>query len=302
MALRSTAAVLIQCGPLRLLPTGAARVGVPTSLTSAPFSDVFELVYASSGSGLRKSLVALEEHSEGGDVLVVANPTRHDVPPLPYAESEGVAVAAAYSAMHVDSYFREQATTQALFARKVDPHIAHFACHGTSDHFNPNASSLLLSDGDLTVQELTRAHLGSCRLAVLSSCQSGQNSLFFLPDEGLGVVGRLLESGTVTVVGSLWPVADRATALLMSKLHELLAGQGRGMPAWSPAKALQEAQRWLRELTSAEEGRYLSSRGSLSTTLSGEASRGPFAWFRGRANTRPYADPVFWAAFVCFGP
>src|SRR5437868_15535210 len=53
--------------------------------------------------------------------------------------------------------------------------------------------------------------------------------------------------GAAGVLGTLWPVDDRATALLIAKFYELHLGQGLAPPA-----ALKRAQAWLREATRAE--------------------------------------------------
>ena len=58
------------------------------------------------------------------------------------------------------------------------------------------------------------------------------------------------------VVGSLWPVDDLAASLVMIRFHELhsAGAEGGGTP---PAKALQQAQLWLRTVTTTDLLEYL---------------------------------------------
>jgi CHAT domain-containing protein len=52
------------------------------------------------------------------------------------------------------------------------------------------------------------------------------------------------------MVGTLWPVSDVSTALLMCRFYELHLGSAAGQPGpLSPALALRQAQLWLAQLT-----------------------------------------------------
>lgn len=92
------------------------------------------------------------------------------------------------------------------------------------------SSSLTVSDdqnGFLTVREIMKMKLVA-DLAVLSACDSGRGKI-----TGDGVVGlsrAYLMSGVPSVVVSLWPVSDRATALLMVRFYEaLIAGDAKAV-------------------------------------------------------------------------
>jgi CHAT domain-containing protein len=61
-----------------------------------------------------------------------------------------------------------------------------------------------------------------------------------LAEEALGFPATLLSEGVVGMIGTLWPVSDLSTALLLERFyHQWRAG----LP---PAQALWSAQRWLR--------------------------------------------------------
>jgi CHAT domain-containing protein len=85
------------------------------------------------------------------------------------------------------------------------------------------------------------------RLVVLSACETGLYEITNNPDEFVGLPGAFLALGVEAVIGTLWPVSDGATALLMAKFYELHL-QAR----LSPPTALHKAQAWLRGATAAD--------------------------------------------------
>ena len=59
------------------------------------------------------------------------------------------------------------------------------------------------------------------RLVVLSACETGLYDIASSPDEFIGLPGTFTALGAAGVLGTLWPVSDDATALLMAKFYEL---------------------------------------------------------------------------------
>jgi CHAT domain-containing protein len=95
-------------------------------------------------------------------------------------------------------------------------------------------SSLLLSDGPLTVQELYARGLAPRRL-ILAACESG--SLVGYPgDEVLGFVSALLARGTAGIIASTSAVPDVEAVDLMIAVHRRLAAGD------TLARALHEAR------------------------------------------------------------
>jgi tetratricopeptide (TPR) repeat protein len=99
--------------------------------------------------------------------------------------------------------------------------LAHLACHGTLRADNPMFSSLVLSDGPMTVQELYTRGLAPPRL-ILASCESGSQASY-AGDEVLGFVGALLARGTVGLLASAAIVPDVPAIGLMTAVHQRLA-------------------------------------------------------------------------------
>jgi hypothetical protein len=100
--------------------------------------------------------------------------------------------------------------------------LAHLACHGRLRSDNPAFSSLLLSDGSLTVHELYLRSIAP-RLMVLASCDSAAD-VTYEGDELLGFVSALFARGTAGLVASPILVPDTEAVDLMRRLHEGILG------------------------------------------------------------------------------
>jgi CHAT domain-containing protein len=141
-------------------------------------------------------------------------------------------------------------------------------------------------------------------MVTLSACETalGRES------GGEGFVGftqALLMSGTRSVCLSLWPVADRATSLLMSRFYQNLLGRRAGLTKGMPkAEALHEAKQWLRSSTADQIAGAMAvlERGDLrplATAKNPKSSGAPTS--PKSSGIRPYDHPYFWAAFVLVG-
>ena len=106
--------------------------------------------------------------------------------------------------------------------------VIHLASHGLleadNDYKQAYLSAIALApdqkhNGFLTVAEIMKMKLDA-DIAVLSACDSGRGRV-----TGEGVVGlsrAYLSAGVPTVVVSLWPVSDQATAVLMVEFYKAL--------------------------------------------------------------------------------
>lgn len=183
------------------------------------------------------------------DVLLVGNPTmpgyqaRPDrsaeaLSPLPGAEAEAKQIGAL---LGTEPLIGDAATEAAVVARMAGARILHFATHGLLEADSSYNQSLLSAlafapsaeeDGFLTAKEVSRLELRA-DLAVLSACDTGRGAI-----TGDGVVGLsrgFISAGVPTLVVSLWPVSDAATAALMGHYYT-------AMQSGSPqATALREA-------------------------------------------------------------
>jgi CHAT domain-containing protein/tetratricopeptide (TPR) repeat protein len=120
--------------------------------------------------------------------------------------------------------------------------VIHFATHGLLDARHPQFTGVVLSlvgekdaDGFLRVGEVFNLPLGS-PLVMLSACETGLGK----EARGEGVIGltrAFMYAGAPTVGVSLWSVADKSTAQLMSDFYHGLFAMGE-----QPAAALRGAQ------------------------------------------------------------
>jgi len=121
--------------------------------------------------------------------------------------------------------------------------VVHVATHGVLDAMRPQFSGLVLSlvgnknddDGFLRTGEVFNLRLGA-PLVMLSACESGLGKV----KRGEGVIGlsrAFMYAGAPTVGVTLWSVADKPTAELMTDFYQRLLG-----PNPSPSDAMREAQ------------------------------------------------------------
>ncbi|TXL91900.1 CHAT domain-containing protein [Streptomyces sp. IB2014 016-6] len=130
------------------------------------------------------------------------------------------------------------------------PHhqVAHFACHSEPHRTDPWRSRLILPDH--RTDPLTVADIGALRLdgglAFLSACNTTLTAPR-LADEALHMTGAFQLAGYPHVVGTQWPVADRAAHQLATDFYARLTAGGTAPPdpALSP-EALHHATRRLR--------------------------------------------------------
>jgi tetratricopeptide (TPR) repeat protein len=184
-----------------------------------------------------------------GRALVVGNPTGD----LHYAAEEARAVLAAFYPEGV--YLGRSPSTYAAgpgVPEEVLAHMAgrgssatpvlHLACHAVSVSQPPGGSYLRLA-GTLTVEDLLEHARGRGlddpgAMVVLSACRTDVPGRDY--DEALSIATGFLVAGASTVVGSLWQVSDRRTALLMFMFHHYV--NRAGLPS---ARALRMAQLWM---------------------------------------------------------
>jgi CHAT domain-containing protein len=210
--------------------------------------EAYQIAYAPSLSALRAAADQLKVASSSS-LIEVINPTED----LPSTEIEGSLVANYFKPEMVKRLDHETATPAAVLDALKGRSHWHFSTHGTFVWGNARHSGLVIKGREvLTVGTLLEAQgLGQPRLVVLSACETGlydQRN----PDEFIGLPGTFMALGAGGVLATLWPVDDRATALLIAKFYELHQGQGL-----KPAAALQRAQAWLRQATRAELVAYL---------------------------------------------
>lgn len=141
-----------------------------------------------------------------------------------------------------------RAATEAAFRREAaGRRVIHLATIGVLNKQNPLFSFVEFApdganDGRLEVHEVFGLDL-SADLVVLSACQTGLGSgaLTDVPagDDWVGLSRAFLNAGAGAVIATLWPVQDRASAMLMQQFYAVYLDQP------DPGRALALAQRAL---------------------------------------------------------
>jgi tetratricopeptide (TPR) repeat protein len=201
------------------LPAGAELVVVPVGhLHGIPWSALWDAPVSlapSAGLWARTSEAVAGQPRPGPTVLV-------EGPSLPGATTEVQVLRELYP--EAAALTPPESTAGEVLRRLDGAGLVHLACHGWLRADNPLFSSLVLSDGPLTVQELQTSGVAPHKL-VLASCQSGAD-VSYAGDEVVGFISSLLARGTAGVVASVAAVPDVAAVELMTALHGHLA-EGR---------------------------------------------------------------------------
>jgi CHAT domain-containing protein len=263
-----------------------------------PLLDTFIVDYAPSLTVLLVSQAWSKMLSERNKVLVIANPDGS----LPFTLDEAAQIKKVFEGAEVRAGGRADAPS--VLDLMKDHDVVHFACHADFGENSNRDIALRLAPGFnhsglLTLREIignAQIRLGS--LVVLSACRTARTKLEEI-DEFVGLPSGFMVAGASALVGSLWPVDDRSTALLMGRFYQELA---RGS---NHIAALRTAQLWLRDSTdleirtqleeievawAPERARDVASRDLIAKAGSGEGYE-----------NQPYSSPYYWAGFFAIG-
>jgi len=231
----------------------------------------YEISYAPSASALANVLERKYLKERSKDLLIVSNPGQrkpnkvysfvrsflkslslkknqesdeiiYDFPNLPYAEREAKAIARFFDEDKKLLLTRNAAEERGF--KKLDLSefkILHFATHGVINSEEWWRSALIFlpdkdlqEDGSLQPREIYDLKLDS-DLVVLSACQTAKGRL----EKGEGVMGLVnafINTGSKSVISSLWNINDRSTAQFMKYFYgHLIEGK-------SKAQALRQAK------------------------------------------------------------
>ena len=166
------------------------------------------------------------------NILVVGNPDPmpDDLPPLPGAEREAIAVAKIFS---TSALIGKQATKDQVVQQLSWARIIHLATHGLLERGQssrleaPGAIALAptRSTGWLTAEEVIRLPRLQAEVVVLSACDTGRGTI--TGDGVLGLSRSWIAAGVPSVVVSLWAVNDESTAMLMVDFYRALQRSDR---------------------------------------------------------------------------
>ncbi|SDC97403.1 CHAT domain-containing protein [Variovorax sp. CF079] len=209
--------IIVPHGPLHYLPFQALRLNGRYVIETHPVSVAPSMSIA----------VQLAQRSPRVDAALIAfgNPRIEDKYDLPGAEVEVKQLAQLFPRNNV--YMGAAATkTQFRDVASRAP-LMHVAAHAEADQVDPLYSRILLANEGgkqnfLEAHEILGLPMQGTALVTLSACESGLGRIA-QGDEVLGFTRSFLSAGTSSLISSLWPVSDDATAILMSTLYAELA-------------------------------------------------------------------------------
>jgi CHAT domain-containing protein len=120
----------------------------------------------------------------------------------------------------------------------------HLACHAEQDPANPAQAALVLSDGRLSLAEISTRPEHHAEGVYLSACQTALGGVE-LSDEVLHLAAALQYAGFRRVIGTLWPIGDATARPIARRIYSALTVDGTFRPERS-AQAVTEVTHWLR--------------------------------------------------------
>jgi CHAT domain-containing protein len=289
-----THAVFVAGGLIGLLPLHAAWAPAPERPGGRRYVlDELVVSYSPNARALTASRELAAEITPSR-LLAVVDPAPTGLAPLPFGGPEARGVTAA-TGLGGAALYGPEATPAAFRREAVQADVLLLVCHGRADLAEPLCSALRLAGRPVDLEQLMGMRL-HVRLAVLSACETALPGTD-LPDEVIGLPTGLLQAGVAGVVASLWAVPDRATAMLMTEFAR------RWRADWSdPAKALCEAQRWMRDTTNrAKIEHWRRARTEEPTVPADVVDDFVMPLVAAEPDARDHATPAAWAAFTHLG-
>ena len=291
--MQARAVTLVPCGRLGRLPLHAAPYDVAGRAQC--LIDEFVVSYAPSLAVLRAATALAARRARGPAQLVAVVDPRGDL--------AGAKIELADAVMRLGKASITLAGAAAqrsdvLAAIRNATHV-HFASHARTVADRPLESHILLAGNErLSLLDLLTlaanasgddlAPLARVQLVVASACQTAVSTGPTIPDEVVGLPAGFLQAGVPAFIGTLWPIGDLPSALLMTRFYELAlpAGEQHGLAADA---ALRESAMWLRDLDGASLNEFLTRHKAL-VAVSESAIR----------HAREHPDGRLFAAYSCW--
>jgi CHAT domain-containing protein/tetratricopeptide (TPR) repeat protein len=126
-------------------------------------------------------------------------------------------------------HLADQSATKDAFMKNIDRFsIIHLATHAITDLDNPSASFIAFyptagvrSEDFLFLDEIYSLNMDSCRMMVISACETGRGE--FVHNEGVMSFARaFLYAGCPSTINTLWKADDHSTAEIIKLFYKYL--------------------------------------------------------------------------------
>ena len=295
-------ATLIPTGFLNFFPLHAAWTEDSTAPTGRRYAlDDIGFNYVPSARSLEAAYV-IARHTQADSILAIDDPLKD----LPNVSREVTSAISTFSQFQVLRH--EKASISAVLDAFPNYNVLHLCCHGIANLRVPLSSSLVMSDGPLTLRDILAFPHSGIRLAILSADETGLPGIA-LPDEVVSLPSGLLQSGVAGIIAPLWSVSDFSTMMLFTRFYDLWRVDNLEID-----QALCQAQKWVRDTTNGEKVIYFkesipkpapykdsafeSAGGNLPVDVAEYLYR---SLILAHPNARDFAHPFHWAAFSYVG-
>jgi len=288
---------LIPFGQLSVLPLHAAQYKGHAG--PCYFLDEFEVTYAPGAWALTRVRPVQSQETK---VKLISSGSGDKA----FAQYEARAVAdiadeAPFGPFQV--IYEPNVTPQWLLDQASACQYLHLAHDVMADILHPLKSVVMIAE-DVTlklIDLLQASRLTETQLVTLSVVQPALPDFDQFPEVSESLPAILLEAGVASVVNNLWRINDLSTSLLMKQFYIYHFEDGLAL-----VTALRKAQRWLREEVTAGQAaevcrrRYEALYAQQAPALT--QAFDDLVQYDGRPpDERPFAHPVYWAAFVISG-
>jgi len=269
----------------------------------ALFDESFTIAYLPSaqvGLNIQNQNMMGEWHTK--PLLNVDDPAIDGIEQMPYAQLESAIVRQLFP--NSTSIVQNQATKLSVIENLNNNYLVfHFTGHGEYNSDQPENSRLGLANDDyLTAKEISHLNLESYDLVTIAACETALTGNQTITTEYVGLVSAFLRAKVTCVLSSLWTVEEISTAWIIIRFYQFIH---EGI---APAKALNQAQKWLRTVTNADLATWLCTLSTLPSLdplikqdLEQQADRIFEEYSTLELLTSPYANPYYWAAFTLTG-
>ena len=125
-----------------------------------------------------------------------------------------------------------------------------------------------------------------------------------ISDEYIGLPNGFMSAGSHSVVASLWKVGDIYTTVLMIKFYQNLKQHNNKFPQLEEgavAIALNQAQRWFRDLTGTQFKQWIEKLKKDSSITGIDELYLDGCIYKHEREKQPFCNPYYWAAFCAIG-